>query len=244
MGFELVFKYHEKKDTGYDTAEQKTFKKKCGEAYEDVSLEKLALLVMGQLARRDIWIVDVEINEFVKKTINFRETKGGIVIKNKKFTLDNKLEASVVVEDCPSNDLDSDKKVQVANVNITKNTTKTIYPHEVTSRDLTKKKPIAQMVFAPEPQQVREVSKYKLTVDKKYLIYEKKTSTTGGELYVILDDSQREITISDKYFVPASINLIGDEEFANQQASYVGAGNKEPKLSWNGVVTDNVPHLR
>ena len=44
---------------------------------------------MSQLARRDIWVVDVDILEFKRQKINFRETKGGIVIKNKKFSLDN-----------------------------------------------------------------------------------------------------------------------------------------------------------
>ena len=239
MGFELVFKYHEKKDNGYDTLEQKTFKKKCGDAYEEVPLEKLALLVMGQLARRDVWIVDVEIHEFVKKPISFRETKGGIVIKNKKFSLDTKLEESVVVEECvtDNNNLEITAQNQISS-------SKIVHPHELLKRDLTKKKPIANMVFAPEPQQERECSRYKLTVDKKYPIYERKANPTGGELFVILDDAQREITISDKFFIPATINLIGDDEFANKEASYFGASIKEPKLNWSGVVSDNVPHLR
>ena len=86
MGFEVVFKYHDKIENGYDTLENKTFKKKFGDPYEDVPLSKLALFIMGQLARRDIWIVDVEINEFIKKSISFRENKSGIIIKNNKFT--------------------------------------------------------------------------------------------------------------------------------------------------------------
>ena len=90
---------------------------------------------------------------------------------------------------------------------------------------------------------MHEVSKFKLTIDKKYPIYEKRISPTG-ELYVVLDDLQRETVISDKYFIPAAINLIGDEEFANQQSAYVGATVKEPKLSWNGVVSDNIPRIR
>lgn len=244
MGFEIVFKYHEKTENGYDTAEQKSFKKKCGDAYEDVPLEKLALVVVGQLARRDIWIVDVEINEFVKKPISFRETKGGIVIKNKKFSLDSKLETSIIVEDVGVESINISATHISENVNVSVNKGKTMYPHELLGRDLTKKRPVANMIFAPEPQQIREIGKYKLTIDKKYSIYEKRNNPTGGELFVILDDSQREITISDKYFIPATINLIGDEEFASQQQSYVGASKSEPRLSWNGVVSDDVPHLR
>jgi len=243
MGFEVVFKYHDKIENGYDTVENKTFKKKFGDPYEDVPLSKLALFVMGQLARRDIWIVDVEINEFIKKSISFRENKGGIIIKNKKFSLDSKLEESVIVEEeivASDNSTQQQSVNVVVPVNAAAPANKIVYPHEAMKPN---KRPIGQMIFSPEAPQMHEVSKFKLTIDKKYSIYEKRISPTG-ELYVILDDLQRETVISDKYFIPAAINLIGDEEFANQQSAYVGATVKEPKLSWNGVVTDNIPRIR
>ena len=47
MGFEVVFKYHDKIENGYDTLENKTFKKKFGDPYEDVPLSKLALFIMN-----------------------------------------------------------------------------------------------------------------------------------------------------------------------------------------------------
>ena len=239
MGFEVVFKYHDKIENGYDTLENKTFKKKFGDPYEDVPLSKLALFIMGQLARRDIWIVDVEINEFIKKSISFRENKSGIIIKNKKFSLDSKLEESVIVEEEVIAS-DNSTQQQSGNVAVVVAANKIVHPHEAMKPS---KRPIGQMIFSPEAPQMHEVSKFKLTIDKKYPIYEKRISPTG-ELYVILDDLQRETVISDKYFIPAAINLIGDEEFANQQSAYVGATVKEPKLSWNGVVTDNIPRIR
>jgi len=175
MGFEVVFKYHDKIENGYDTLENKTFKKKFGDPYEDVPLSKLALFVMGQLARRDIWIVDVEINEFIKKSISFRENKGGIIIKNKKFSLDSKLEESVIVEE---EMVSSDNSTQQQSVNVVTPVNaavpvnKIVYPHEVMKPN---KRPIGQMIFSPEAPQMHEVSKFKLTIDKKRSIrYTKK----------------------------------------------------------------------
>ncbi len=89
MGFEVTYRYHERlEEGGYDKAETKELKRKVGDPFEDVQLEKLASLIMGQLARRDIWVTDVEIYELKKQKVSFRETKGGIIVKNKKFILD------------------------------------------------------------------------------------------------------------------------------------------------------------
>ena len=86
MGYEVVYFFHPRDEEGnYQKNETKELKKKVGDAFEDVPLEKLASVVMSQLARRDIWVFDVKIQELVKKEISFKETKGGIVIKNKKF---------------------------------------------------------------------------------------------------------------------------------------------------------------
>ena len=87
MGFECCYYYHEKVDGDYNKEETKTFKKKVGDPFDDVPLEKLAASIMAQMARRDIWIVNVEIFELSKKPVNFKESKGGIVIKTKSFLL-------------------------------------------------------------------------------------------------------------------------------------------------------------
>ena len=88
MGFECIYYFHKKVDGDYDRENKETFKKKVGDPFDDVPLEKLAASIMAQMARRDIWIVDVEIFELTKKQISFKESKGGIVIKNKKFSFD------------------------------------------------------------------------------------------------------------------------------------------------------------
>jgi len=48
---------------------------------EEVPVEKLASAVMMQLARRDIMVFNVEISEFIKRKVSFKETKGGVLIK-------------------------------------------------------------------------------------------------------------------------------------------------------------------
>src|SRR4051812_37931488 len=92
MGFEVIFKFYDKKADGtYDTGNLQSFTKHVGAKVDDVPLEKLASVIMRQLARRDIWVLDkdLEVYEFTKRRISFKETKGGVIIKNKKFLLDD-----------------------------------------------------------------------------------------------------------------------------------------------------------
>ena len=89
MGYEVKYHYHDKTESGYDTDDDKTFTKRVGKSFEDTSLDAVASAIIRQLARRDVWVVNVEIVEFVKKEISFRESKGGIVIKNRKFNFDS-----------------------------------------------------------------------------------------------------------------------------------------------------------
>ena len=91
MGYEVKYHYHDKTESGYDTDDVKIFTKRVGKSFEDASLGAVASAIIRQLARRDIWVVNVEIVEFVKKEISFRESKGGIVIKNRKFNFDFKI---------------------------------------------------------------------------------------------------------------------------------------------------------
>jgi hypothetical protein len=104
MGFEIVYKYHPKTEKGYDTSEVEDLKKELGKPFEDVPLEKVAAAIMLDMARRDIWIVKVEVTELVKKKVEFRESDGGIVLKNKKFSLDslaNALEERPIAQAVP-----------------------------------------------------------------------------------------------------------------------------------------------
>jgi hypothetical protein len=91
MGYEIQYTYHPRKEDGpgYDTEVREDKVAKVGKPFDDTPLEKCAAAIMAQLARRDVWVVDVEVNELVKKKISFKESKDGkgIVLKNKKFSL-------------------------------------------------------------------------------------------------------------------------------------------------------------
>lgn len=91
MGYEVKYIYHPKSEEGrgYDTDATQEKTVKVGKPFDDTPLEKCAAAIMAQLARRDIWVVDVEVYELVKKQVSFKESKDGkgIVLKNKRFSL-------------------------------------------------------------------------------------------------------------------------------------------------------------
>jgi hypothetical protein len=214
MGFEILYKYKERNESGNGYAEEiKQMLKKVGEVDEDIPLEKLATIIFGQFARREIWIIEVEIFEFTRKKLSFRETKGGIVIKNKKFSVDE--HANLTVQDI---DLEPQLPQQASpKINLT--------PKPIRSK---------QVRFVPEliDKAKLKTEGVRLTEDKVYTVLSETKHPTGlGMAYRIVNDINKEITISDVYFLPA--------EGANIKNS-----TKEPSLSWQGVVDANMPNLR
>lgn len=90
MGYEIHFYFREQgEEPGIYEEEVKTKKVKVGTPTEDVPLEQAAGKIMAQLARRNILITDVEIYEFTKKKLSYKEAEDGILIKNKKFSFDD-----------------------------------------------------------------------------------------------------------------------------------------------------------
>jgi len=244
MGFEVLYRCHEKVEGEYNREETKTFKKKVGDPFEEVPLERLAGAVMAQLARRDVWIVDVEVYELSKKQISFKEAKGGIVLKNKKFLFDGggTESSTIIVEDMMEKQaIQPQPQVQYSdyssdNVNIA-GRLPDAHPHNNNGQ----RRPVDWMTFAPELPQMIEVKQknIRFTPDKKYPVFEKRPSPSGiGEIFVMVDDTGREQLISDKYFVPGNINLFADKElgFSESQKSrdggnlYWGGSNSEPEM--------------
>jgi hypothetical protein len=240
MGFEVCYHFNERLDGDYNKGESKTFKKKVGDPFEDVPLDKLAASITAQLARRDIFISDVEVYELSKKKVSFKETKGGIVIKNKKFLFDDTGAAVSFVEEAQEDPPSLPAPVASCSVRPAENVQ---HPHESLSATRPRR-PIDVVVFAPEPQQIPELRKKNLilTVDKKYEVLDKKLSPTGiGELYVIKDDRGNEQVVPDLYFIPGSVNLFGDKELGFSDADK----KEEPNLLWgNASVDPSMPDLR
>src|SRR5262249_54421697 len=91
MGYEITYEYHERLPDGrYNMEETKKVSQQIGDPFEDVSLDRCAAAIMRQMARRDVWILpNPDIYELKKTKVSVRETNGGIIIKNRKFTLDH-----------------------------------------------------------------------------------------------------------------------------------------------------------
>lgn len=193
---------------------------------------------MAQLARRDVWIVDVEVFELSKKALSFKETKGGIVLKNKKFLFDGGTEDSaVIVQDMV--EVPPPPQVNIAGqaVSAPPFSTAGIQPHNQNG----KRRPIEWVTFSPELHQMKEVSPLKLTPDKKYPVFEKKTMGMG-ETYVLADDMNREIMVSDKFFVPAVVQLFGDDQCKFTESPSQRDGGK---LYWGGANSEpDMPIIR
>ncbi len=201
--------------------------KKVGKDDEDTPLEQVVMLVKSQLARRDILVTDVDVFEFVKKKVKFKEVKGGFIIKDKKFMMDQIQGVPIASED--------DEQPQVHQNPL-------LQPHEIAARQQfmssfqetsPRQSQIASVaqrqvnesgvpapmhpqrfeIFDPDPMQLAKLgSNYKLTPEKKYGIYRE-----WGEglppatvtKYLIKDDRGMEITISAEYFIAPGKGLIG-----------------------------------
>lgn len=218
MGFEVIFYYHERVDGQYNTDEKKTLKKKVGDPYSESDHQKLALVVLGQLARRDIWVVDVEIYEFTKKKLSFKEVENGVKINNRKYKITDSVTISVENED--------DQKESInATSNVSLNTTvspsinnNVVHPHELLQPK--RNKPIKMVIYEPNYKQAEEIKRkgLKLTQGKAYAVFEENRIDEFSKTYKIKDDNGREIDrISEEYFVPQQNLVFNDElEFSKK----------------------------
>ena len=242
MGYEICYMYHERLPDGkYNVEEKKELKKKVGSALEEVPLEQLAAVVMSQLARRDIWVVDVELFEIAKKKISFKESTdgSGVIIKNKKFGLDR----------TGANLITTDVEDVVA-------APSGLQPHEIIGTPRPQimvqsgNKPTSQrirawMAFDPGPR-LPEATKMKFTIGKKYPIYQMDPhpKLLAQQLYTTIDDTGTRKTIDDDFFVPI-IKLVGDGEIEGGTWDTKPTSVPDARLSAYAEVTDApMPKLR
>ena len=234
MGYEIICYYKKRKKPDDSSSveeessgEELSFKKRIGDPYEETPTEKLAAAILMQLARRDIWVDDVEIYEISKKKISFKETKSGIVIKNKKFIFNDDFEINIKEENedpicTPPRDAQESESKQPSNQKF----------HPFPDQQNIVKRTIRRLMYVPEPQQHIDLLQkgIKFTLDKTYDIIGIKKSPNGiNDIYTIVDDKNREQVVLDIFFVP-STDL-------SQQKSSDG-------LSWGGTIDDNCPSIR
>jgi hypothetical protein len=262
MGFEILYKYYEKGEDGeYNREELKEKKVKVGKAQEDVPLENVAGRIIAQLARRNILVDDVEIYEFTRKKLSFKEEEDGIKIKNRKFRFDDG--ASITSE--PVIETEEDKLLELLKSNPDFLAKLQAPTSAAPAPGLVKKEippgtnvnlasPKRYEIFDPEkaddsPWSLATAQKrgFKLTPGKKYGIFKEETSGSNpleGMIYTLKDDSGREIKVSSGFFNPQPKPLFGDGQWIEDKTNVVGGNAPAPKLSYTGQKQHDMPVLR
>jgi hypothetical protein len=255
MGYELIFHYQDEIEKGKYSEEIKTRKVKVGSPQEDVSLDEAAAKIFAQLARRNMLVTDVEIYEFTKKKLSYKEVEDGFLIKNRKYYFDDgpAVISSQDVEESPQEQLAAllaanpsllsqfalaggQPVVQAPNVQMPG-----VKPLPV--RKLPPLgKALREEVFDPPAFLKDEIRRRGLpfTIGKRYPIYDEKpnSNTQAGMDYLTVDDTGNRRTINSIHFnLPSKF----DGPFSNQGP----VAGDEPNLDWGGI-DDNygVPDLR
>jgi hypothetical protein len=242
MSYEILYKYHEKKEDGeYNRDETKEKTVKVGKPYEITSLEEVAGRVIAQLARRNILIVGVEICEYTKKKISYSETEDGIKIKGRKFSFD---ETGVVTTSEPEG-TQQEQLLEILQANpalvqqlLGQQPAK---PNGEVIPRLTKpaltSAPLRHEVFEPVDETMLKVAAqkgWKFTRGKRYPILKERPASGNpmdGMMYTTTDDEGKSREINDKYFtIPPKLT----ESFIEDSVGYVGASEYEPQLSYGG----------
>lgn len=255
MGFEVKYMFHPRKEDGpgYNTDVQKDKMIKVGKPFDDTPLEKCAAAIMAQLARRDVWVVDVEVSELVKKKISFKESKDGkgIVLKNKRFSL-----VGTTAEMIEEQEVTPPVNVSQSNLqphemgrsspphqnpdNLYSNPNASVVRRSVDPRNIDRNKTVYQVYFEPEGH-FAEAQRLKLrfTKDTRYAIHQVISSPTGkldNQQVAITDDTGQIVILDEKFFVTAGVGLIGDKQL---NFSGNNGKNSRAKLSYE----DQIPNL-
>jgi hypothetical protein len=254
MGFEVTYKYHEKAEKGYNTEEEKELKRKVGDPFEVVPLEKLAAAIMMQMARRDIWVVDVDVSELKKSSVNFKETDGGIVLKHKKFTLDS-IAGELKMEDvatAPPPQSPIPQAPIVNNAGAPVPGASQVMPQQPQQQQVQRAQapaiakngaPKRFEVFDPDPQLAGLGLVKGFTPGAKYPVYKEMRDDREDQagrvlpmLYVTIDDNGGQRRVPEDYFVPITKGLGRAFEVGGRKPAVQGDG-----LVWNGVVDHGMP---
>lgn len=238
--YEVVYYYHNRLPDGkWNMDERHEMKKKIGGPTDEVELQKLAAFILAQLAKRDKLVVDVDVYEYAKKKINFKEAAdgSGILLKNKKFSAST-IAGQLMVEE-------SDEPQPHENGN--GRAIQALPRNEDAGRASNMGRVKTWMMFDPEIILLHEAKQkgLKLTVGKKYPVYDMQALApgVGGNMLNIVDDLGHKLLVHDKFFVANTrVRLVGDEEVGGFDAT-PGAG--DPRLSYDGQVQSvEMPNLR
>lgn len=205
--FEVIFKYHPKNSEGkYDSSETLEFSKKLGKAKEDLPMSKLAGYIMSQLARRDIWIIDLDVYEFARRKIVFKESKNGIILKNKKYSMSSDFSLEEIDFEVEKDIIEIPSEPRI----VLQQETQPLHPvqqqfvPQFTVVPQVESRPIRYEIFKPEDHVFSTWLKNKgkgFQIDHKYGILEQIENPDGNVFYKVLDDFNCVRKMNSTYFM-------------------------------------------
>jgi hypothetical protein len=240
MAYEVVFKYYDIKDDGsfcHDSPQE--IKKKFGNIETEYPLDKLMSNITGYLARRDIYVFDVDVYEFTRKKIPFKITKNGLVLKNQKVSYDDMLENTVLIAEKPQviNQVENNQNQKTTVVNQNKNRFENLADKIIKNKN---KKPNRFVVFSPPLNVDKSKFNFKFSKNKKYPVFSERYAENGiGMILSMIDDAGNDVEVHDEYFVPFGNNL----EYTDEMNLSKKDGNFD-LLNWQGDGNDTPPVLR
>jgi hypothetical protein len=268
MGFELSFRYHEEiSKNEYNKEELKEKVLKIGSPYDEIPLEAVASRIMSQLARRNILIVDVEIYEYTKKKISYKEVSDGILIKNRKFSFDDGVNLTSSVE-TPCEPCEEQGQTQAAQLVSNQqllqqllasllagnqNMISDIMKDKASGINLAQKpsafngKALRHEIFNPlEKEMIVDCQRRGMafTLGKSYPIINERMAPNqmAGMMYTTIDNNGNRHTLSDKFFTPEVSNLeygeLFEEEFVPVSSK---KGSSSDGLDWSGTLEEVEP---
>jgi len=254
MGYIVKYYYHPLTNGEYDKSIKNEATINVGDTFEDTSLDVLAGKVMSLMARRNIFVSNVEIHEIVKKPVSFKEFDDGIQIKNRKFKFDDtpvitgqNVEAEQVVIPAVI------APVVVPEVKIVQEANP--IAQEAPPQNVSAKgdgfpgvKPAADPnavlryeYFFPEGKIWLDITKknnpnIKFTEGKRYPIFGEKVRQLAGRPalnYITVDDRNERVEVTEKLFSQTIPKLSYGQQFGeddNIKLSYGEESNQMPAL--------------
>lgn len=220
MGFEISYEY---KNSDQENAEYQSTKMRVGKPTEDTPLEELAGRVMSIFAKRNCDVKNIEIYEYTKKKVNFRESDDGIFLKNRKFkfghgpAITNDMDKGQLLKMITSDpELVKELKKLILPGNEQRQAKQVLQTHQTEEEAPQShhpagvahlheaRKPIRYEIFNPDEFFRKAAENMKFKIGNKYPIFEEKMAPNPqmGMLYLVKNSDGEMQRISDRFFTP------------------------------------------
>jgi hypothetical protein len=257
MGYEVIIHYREIKDEEL-SEDVKKKKIKVGSPYDDLELDVCAGKVIAQLANRKRKVEEVEIFQFTKKKLSYKETEDAIFIKNRKFSFDD----GPVVQSSGQTPEEQLMTLLQANPTLLQNLGQMVQPQQLQALGQTVPQQVAAQsqvngtpnvsplqgvgqrvlrkeVFDPPHPGVAQIEQG-FTVGKEYPIYEEISRGMPPftrNFYLVGDNNGKKSKKPAEFFVPQrqklkhADDMMGDDRESDIQLDYGDS-------AWEGAVGD------